>query len=91
MEVDVLRFGRGELALHLRLWAIALLREKRCDIGLFTAEFGTLDDESQPDKAFAVHQIVWSGEEAQCDGMDPAALNLLATLWSCAGVRLSRT
>lgn len=63
IELDTSRFSVSELRMHLRIWALGVLVDLNCDIGLYSAEFSTLDDEGQPDRAVSVEHVAWSGTE----------------------------
>jgi hypothetical protein len=80
-EVDVGRVDPEQLRKELQEWAVEQLTERKCDFGLYAAEFSSLYDSGE--SAYYLRQlyIVWSGKEVYATYVDDSRINF-------AGVRV---
>lgn len=61
VEVTADRYDLAKLGERLRSWAVATLAAGGHAFGRYYAALGTLDEDGEPDRAFAHEYIDWSG------------------------------
>lgn len=63
-EVYPVREGVARLCARMREWALHVLAEERCDVGLYHVGFGALldEDEKFSDNELASCYIAWNGD-----------------------------
>lgn len=71
LEVDPAEFGLEVLAKRLSAWAMEVLRAEDAQLGMYSAELSTLDDQDEPDKYLYAVTICQNGPDQVVTWPDP--------------------